>query len=127
MIDHIGLHTAQFEASKAFFIRALAPLGITPAVEFPGGTEFTRGDATAFWLGESKLAPSSVHVAFQAQSRDAVDAFYAAAIAAGATDNGPPGVRADYHANYDTAFVIDLDGNNVEAVCHHARAQTRQP
>jgi catechol 2,3-dioxygenase-like lactoylglutathione lyase family enzyme len=120
VIDHIGLRTARFESSKQFFISVLAPLGVTPTVEYSGGVGFARGDAPTFWLGESSLAPSSMHVAFQAPSRAAVDAFYAAALAAGATDNGGPGIRADYHANYYAAFVIGLDGNNVEAVCHLA-------
>jgi catechol 2,3-dioxygenase-like lactoylglutathione lyase family enzyme len=120
MIDHIGLRTAQFEASKQFFISALAPLGIAPKVEYRGGVGFARGDAPTFWLVESTLAPSSMHLALQAPNRAAVDAFYVAAMAAGATDNGGPGIRADYHANYYAAFVIDPEGNNVEAVCHHA-------
>lgn len=72
MIDHIGLRTTQFLASKNFFTLALAPLGIAPAVEYPGGTGFARDSATEFWLGESKLAPSNMHIAFKAQSRDAV-------------------------------------------------------
>lgn len=120
MIDHIGLRTAQFEGSKRFFIAALAPLGITPTVEYPGGLGFARGEVPTFWLAESAQAPSSMHVAFRAVSREAVDAFYVAALAAGAIDNGGPGIRSDYHANYYAAFVIDPDGNNVEAVCHQA-------
>lgn len=120
MFDHIGLRTAKFESSKQFFISALAPLGIAPVVEYPGGVGFARDGAPAFWLGESALAPSSMHLALQAPSRSAVDAFYVAALAAGGSDNGAPGLRADYHANYYAAFVIDQDGNNVEAVCHQA-------
>jgi len=124
VIDHIGLRTTQFLASKNFFTLALAPLGIAPAVEYPGGTGFARDGATEFWLGESKLAPSSMHIAFKAQSRDAVDAFYFAAIAAGGTDNGFPGVRPEFHENYYAAFIIDPDGNNVEAVFQRARAHS---
>lgn len=120
MINHIGLRTARFEGSKQFFISALAPLGITPKVKYPGGVGFARDGAPMFWLGESASAPSSMHVAFQAHSRAAVDAFYDLALAAGATDNRGPGLRADYHANYYAAIVIDQDGNNVEAVCHQA-------
>lgn len=84
MIDHIGLRTAQFEHRKKFFIAALAPLGITPAAEYPGSVGFARGGSPAFWLSESAHAPSSMHIAFQALRREAVDAFYAAALAAGA-------------------------------------------
>lgn len=120
MIDHIGLRTARFESSKQLFVAALAPLGIVPTVEYTGGVGFARDGAPTFWLGESTLAPSSMHIAFQAPSRAAVDAFYAAALANGATDNGGPGIRADYHAKYYAAFVIDQDGNNVEAVCQQA-------
>lgn len=120
MIDHTGLRTARFETSKQFFISSLAPLGIVPTVEYPGGIGFARDGAPTFWLGDNALAPSSIHVAFQAPSRAVVDAFYAAALAAGGTDHGAPGIRADYHANYYAAFVIDPDGNNVEAVCHQA-------
>lgn len=120
MFDHIGLRTASFEQSKQFFTAVLAQLGIKPVVEFPGGVGFAADGNPQFWLGESSGGTSSVHIAFQAQSRADVDSFYAAAIAAGAKDNGAPGTRADYHPDYYAAFVIDLDGNNVEAVCHHA-------
>lgn len=120
MIDQIGLRTARFESSKQFFISALAPLGITPKVEYPGGVGFARDGSPTFWLGESALAASSMHLAFQAPNRTAVDAFYVAAIAAGAVDNGCPGLRVEYHPNYYAAFVIDQDGNNIEAVCHQA-------
>ena len=98
MIGHIGLRTARFESSKQFFISVLAPLGVTPTVEYPGGVDFARGNAPTFWLGESSLALSSMHVAFQASSRATVEAFYTAALAAGATVNGSPGIRADYHS-----------------------------
>ncbi len=81
MIGHIGLRTARFESSKQFFISVLAPLGVAPTVEYPGGVDFARGNAPTFWLGESSLALSSMHVAFQASSRATVEAFYTAALA----------------------------------------------
>jgi len=120
MIDHIGLRTARFKDSKQFFMAALAPLGIVAAAEYPSSVGFARDGTIKFWLGASTSQPSSMHLAFQAPSRAAVDAFHAAAIVAGAIDNGAPGLRVDYHEHYYAAFVIDQDGNNVEAVCHQA-------
>ncbi|QBK05915.1 VOC family protein [Hylemonella gracilis] len=120
MIDHIGLRTAQFERSKTFYTHALAPLGITPQVEYPGGVGYGRAGVPMFWIGQSEQAPSSMHLALTAPDPAAVRAFYQAALAAGASDNGAPGLRPDYHARYYAAFVIDPDGNNIEAVCHAA-------
>lgn len=127
MFDHIGLRTAHIDPLKAFYTRALQPLGIAVVTEYPGGAGFGRDGQPAFWLGESDKSPSSVHLAFSANSRAAVDAFHQAALAAGATDNGAPGVRADYHPDYYGAFVIDPDGNNVEAVCHLPEPVTDSP
>jgi catechol 2,3-dioxygenase-like lactoylglutathione lyase family enzyme len=120
VFDHIALRTADIERLKAFYISALQPLGISVATEFPGGAGFARDGQTAFWLGQSDTAPSSLHLAFAAASRAEVDAFYRAALQAGAKDNGAPGLRTEYHAAYYGAFVLDPDGNNVEAVCHRA-------
>lgn len=120
MLDHIGLRTAAFEKSKKFFVAALAPLGLLPKVEYAGGVGFAKHGSPTFWLAESPLAPSSVHLAFTAPNRAAVDSFYEAAIAAGGRDNGKPGLRIDYHPSYYAAYVIDEDGNNIEAVCHDA-------
>ena len=120
MIDHIKLHVGDAPRSKAFYEAALAPLGYrvvmepVPDVVIGMGTRFPD-----FWLAQSD-APTVAHVALRAEDRAAVDAFWAAAIAAGGTDNGAPGLRPQYHPNYYGAFVFDLDGHNVEAVCHAA-------
>ena len=127
MIDHVGFKVSDFAVSKAFYERVLAPLGygllmeVTP--EMTGSDTRHAGFGTdrkpAFWISTGNVPPdSSVHVALHAKSRADVDAFYAGALAAGARDNGPPGIRAHYHPNYYGAFVLDPDGHNIEAVCH---------
>jgi len=125
MIDHIGLHVHDVAKATEFYLKALAPLGIgivmQVGVEETGGSAhvgFGAGQKPFFWIGESEEASGPLHIAFATASRAAVDAFYQAAIKAGGTDNGRPGLRPDYHANYYGAFVLDLDGNNIEAVCH---------
>lgn len=127
MIDHIGLSVADYPGSKAFYAQVLAPLGyglvMQLAKEETGGYEgcgFGPPGRPSFWIGTGATRGAGTHVAFIAPSRAAVDAFYAAALAAGARDNGPPGLRPHYHAHYYGAFVIDLDGHNIEAVCHAA-------
>ena len=125
MIDHLGISVPDFAASKAFYLQALAPLGIgvvmnVPKEESGAANDFTGFGADGkpfFWIGQG-VAPQGMHLCFTAQTRAAVDAFYKAALAAGARDNGPPGIRAHYHPNYYGAFVIDLNGVNLEAVCH---------
>ena len=121
MLDHLGLRTKQFDALTAFYEKALAPLGCKKLMAFPGAAGFGR-DAPTLWIGESAHPTSSIHLAIKALDRASVDAFYAAAIAAGAKDNGPPGPR-DYTPDYYGAFVIDPDGNNLEAVVASAPAQ----
>jgi len=126
MIDHIGITASNYEKSKAFYAKALAPLGYTLLMEVPKeitGHEPVAGFGEApkpdFWVaGAASGNTPPVHVAFRVTSRAQVDAFYETAMAAGAQDNGPPGVRPHYHANYYGAFVRDPDGHNVEAVCH---------
>ena len=118
-LDHIGLDVSDYGASKAFYESALAPLGIRmlmePVLEVGGFGD----DFPFFWIGRRGRGPDSgVHVAFTAGDRETVDAFHAAGLAAGGSDNGAPGVREIYHPNYYGAFVLDPDGNNVEAVCH---------
>jgi catechol 2,3-dioxygenase-like lactoylglutathione lyase family enzyme len=120
MLDHIGLRTAQFDVLVGFYEQALAPLGYTKLFAWEGGAGFGRNGTAALWIGASKSKPSGIHIALSAADRPAVDAFYGAALRAGAADNGKPGLRTDYHANYYAAFVIDPDGNNLEAVCHAA-------
>jgi catechol 2,3-dioxygenase-like lactoylglutathione lyase family enzyme len=120
MLDHIGLRTTQFDALARFYEIALAPLGHTKLFAWEGGAGFGSNGVPALWLHASKTPPSGIHIALSAPNRAAVDAFYHAAIGAGARDNGKPGLRADYHPNYYGAFVLDPDGNNLEAVCHVA-------
>ena len=122
MLDHIGLEVNDYERSKAFYEQALAPLGITLLMEpIPtvGGFGEVHDQKPYFWIARRSGAPQTgVHVAFAVAARELVDAFHAAALEAGATDNGGPGVRELYHPSYYGAYVLDPDGNNVEAVCH---------
>ncbi len=126
MIDHVGLGVEDFARSRAFYTQVLAVLGCAPVMEVTrdqtGGYEgcgFGPPNRPHFWIGRGDGPPArGVHVAFTARTRAEVDAFHAAALAAGATDNGAPGLPPHYHAHYYGAFVIDPDGNNIEAVCH---------
>ncbi|HZO60055.1 MAG TPA: VOC family protein [Solirubrobacterales bacterium] len=118
MLDHLILGVADYERSKAFYLAALAPLGYGVVLEVEGiSCGFGNAGKPEFWVGARERS-GPVHLAFTSPDRKTVDAFYAAAIAAGATDNGKPGVRQHYHADYYGAFVFDPDGNNIEAVCH---------
>jgi catechol 2,3-dioxygenase-like lactoylglutathione lyase family enzyme len=125
MFDHIGFAVSDYPRALAFYKTTFEPLGIGLAMEVPpevtGGESyagFGREGRPQFWIGTGKPLSGRLHVAFEARSRAEVDAFYAAAIAAGGADNGKPGLRPIYHQNYYAAFVIDPDGHNVEAVCH---------
>ena len=117
MIDHIGLNVSDFERSKAFYEQALAPLGITVQMEFGRGCGFGIEGKPFFWIVEGN-PPGRAHVAFHCEDRTSVDRWYEVALAAGGTDNGPPGLRPHYHPSYYAAFVHDPDSNNLEAVCH---------
>jgi catechol 2,3-dioxygenase-like lactoylglutathione lyase family enzyme len=118
MIDHVTANVTDFERAKRFYGQVLAPLGYSVRSEFESAAGFGTGEGIPdFWIGTSSER-GATHVAFTANDRAMVDAFFQAAIAAGATDNGPPGVRSHYHENYYAAFVHDGDGNNIEAVCH---------
>jgi catechol 2,3-dioxygenase-like lactoylglutathione lyase family enzyme len=117
MIDHLTLGVRDIAASKRFYVEALKPLGIGIIVEFPAGVGLGSEGKPYFWLGTNDKIGIG-HLAFTAKDRPTVDAFYQAAMAAGARDNGPPGIRSHYHPNYYGAFVFDPDGNNIEAVCH---------
>ena len=123
MLDHITFGISDFQRSSAFYDAALAPLGIKPLFVVPkehtnGVNVVGYGDTRAwFWIAEQDALQGKFHVAFTAQTRAEVDAFYAAALAAGGTDNGPPGPRPHYDPNYYGAFVLDPDGFNIEAVC----------
>ncbi len=118
MFDHLGFGVTDLAASKAFFLAALQPLGATLAMEGPYGVGIGRNGKPSLWLTETRETPAHLHLAIVADSRQQVDAFYQAALAAGAKDNGAPGLRPHYHAHYYGAFVIGPDGHNVEAVCH---------
>jgi catechol 2,3-dioxygenase-like lactoylglutathione lyase family enzyme len=119
MIDHTGIVVSDLKKSRKFYEQALAPLGYAMLFEVPGdvGMGFGEPPKPDFWIGRGTPTVNQ-HIAFRANSRAVVDAFYRAALAAGGTDNGAPGARPHYHANYYGAFVLDLDGHNIEAVCH---------
>jgi catechol 2,3-dioxygenase-like lactoylglutathione lyase family enzyme len=117
ILDHLTLQVADYETSKAFYLQALAPLSIGIVVEFGQVAGFGRDGKGEFWLAGGVGQPP-MHIAFAAESRAAVDAFHVAALAAGARDNGAPGIRAVYHPSYYGAFVIAPEGHNIEAVCH---------
>lgn len=133
MIDHVSLTVRDVAACRAFYDAAFAPLDIavlhevsaeeTGTVAYMGygptaDSRSPQAGKPSFWIAGGETPSAPMHVAFVAQTREAVDAFYAAALAAGGKDNGPPGVRPYYHPNYYGAFVFDPDGRNVEAVCH---------
>jgi catechol 2,3-dioxygenase-like lactoylglutathione lyase family enzyme len=133
MIDHVSIRVADYDRSKRFYEAALAPLGYTLAMEAASGAGFRREYIPDFWVKQGEPLSSGppsdspertgcggpdVHVAFATDDRSTVDAFYHAALAAGARDNGGPALRPNYHPNYYGAFVLDPDGYNIEAVCH---------
>lgn len=126
MIDHLGISVSDYPKSKAFYDAVMPTIGAERCMEVTaeetGGTYegagYGVGGKPSFWIGIGGALQGRLHVAFVAPDRASVDAFYAAAMKAGATDNGPPGIRAHYHPNYYGAFVLDPDGHNIEAVCH---------
>jgi catechol 2,3-dioxygenase-like lactoylglutathione lyase family enzyme len=124
MIDHITFGVSDYARSTAFYDKALAPLGLRQLfkvpVEHTGGVDSVGyGDTRPFfWIAGEDATRGKLHIALAAKTRAEVDAFHAAALAAGGTDNGGPGVRPHYHPSYYGAFVLDPDGHNIEAVCH---------
>ena len=123
MFDHVKFGVSDFAASKAFYLAALGPLGVKIVGEGEPsyGIELCKpGGTVSLCLFQAREKPAHLHIAFAAESRQQVDEFYRAALAAGARDNGAPGLRPNYHANYYAAFVIGPDGHNIEAVCHLA-------
>lgn len=125
MIDHTGLEVSNPKKSRHFYESALLPLGYKPVKEVP--KEYTGGAVVIgygippkadFWIAEGSPNQPRLHIAFRAESREQVDDFYRAALAAGGKDNGAPGLRPHYHKDYYGAFVLDPDGHNIEAVCH---------
>jgi len=118
MIDHVTANVSDFSSAKDFYAQALAPLGYSMQMEFEGSAGFGTGEGIPdFWIGSSSER-GATHIAFTAPDRAAVDRFHEAAMAAGGNDNGPPGLRPDYHETYYAAYVHDADGNNIEAVTH---------
>ncbi|MBW4542591.1 MAG: VOC family protein [Myxacorys chilensis ATA2-1-KO14] len=120
MIDHTGINVSNFEKSKEFYVNALAPLGYQLVREFDAtsGAVFGIDREPNFWIGQGEVNTPRIHVAFRAETREMVQAFYKTALEAGGRDNGAPGLRIHYHPNYYAAFVLDPDGHNIEAVCH---------
>jgi catechol 2,3-dioxygenase-like lactoylglutathione lyase family enzyme len=129
MIDHTGVLVSDFEKSKKFYTEILKPIGYQLLLEFPASVTGTVNVAgfgeppkPDFWIAQGNPNNPRVHVAFRVGNRSLVDVFHQAALAAGGTDNGTPGVRPHYHSNYYGAFVLDPDGHNIEVVCHEAPA-----
>lgn len=128
MIDHSGIDVSDMDAALAFYDAALAPLGSSLlaeiALEHTGGVRVVGygQDRPQFWISQGTKQEPPLHFAFSAETRQQVDVFYEAALGAGGTDNGAPGLRPHYHEHYYGAFVRDPDGNNIEAVCHAPEA-----
>jgi catechol 2,3-dioxygenase-like lactoylglutathione lyase family enzyme len=119
MIDHVTLNVRDLDACKAFYVEALRPLGYTLMLDYLEGCGFGARDGKPdFFLAQRGEPSTPVHVAIRSPNRSTVDEFHAAALAAGGTDNGPPGIRRVYHEYYYGAYVLDPEGNNVEAVTH---------
>lgn len=118
MLDHVGVPVSNRERSRRFYVEALSPLGYELIMEHDiSGVGFGQSGKPDFWIAQGEPG-HAVHVAFTADDRATVDAFHEAAIAADGRDNGRPGLRPEYHPSYYGAFVLDPDGNNIEAVCH---------
>ena len=121
MFDHVKFGASDYAASKAFFLKALEPLGVAIASEGSpayGVELIQKGSNASLCICQTDEKPAHLHLAFVAETRQQVDAFHRAALDAGGKDNGAPGLRPKYHANYYAAFVIAPDGHNIEAVCH---------
>ena len=126
MFDHVKFGVSDYEGAKTFFLKALAPLGVKAGSEGEPsyGIELYSGSSdSSLCLCQATETPAPLHIAFVADSRQQVDAFYHAALQAGGQNNGAPGLRTNYHENYYAAFVIGPDGHNIEAVCHKAETQ----
>jgi catechol 2,3-dioxygenase-like lactoylglutathione lyase family enzyme len=126
MFDHVKFGTSDYEASKSFFLTALGPLGVRVVAEGTPtyGVELSQDGKSSLCLFQTDEEPAHLHLAFVAETRQQVDEFYRAALEAGGKDNGAPGLRPQYHANYYAAFVIGPDGHNIEVVCHSQDATT---
>ena len=135
MLDHVSLRVQDLPRALAFYKAALAPIGYAVGMEYPGGAGLGEPGKLDLWISQTEKPIHPAHIAFRTD-RANVDAFHAAALAAGGSDNGGPGVRTEYHPHYYAAFVIDPEGNNIEVVCHEppgarntspARAAARRP
>ena len=124
MFDHVKFGVSNYAASKAFFLKALGPLGVAAGAEGSPtyGVELCSKGEASLCLYQTEEKPAILHLAFKAENRQQVEAFYRAAVEAGGKDNGAPALRPQYHANYYAAFVIGPDGHNIEAVCHEPEA-----
>ena len=123
MFDHVKFGVSDYAASKAFFLKALEPLGVAVVLEGPLGVELSpKGGEVSLCMFQTEEKPSHLHLAFTAENRQQVEAFCRAALEAGGKDNGGPGLRPRYHANYYAAFVTGPDGHNIEVVCHEHEA-----
>ncbi|MEO1396262.1 MAG: VOC family protein [Cyanobacteria bacterium J06634_5] len=120
MFDHVVFSASDYEASKAFFLKALKPIGIEVVSEGPLGIELSSDGKSSLCIRRVEEAPTHLHLAFVAQNREQVDDFYRASLEAGAKDNGAPGIRPEYSGTYYAAFVIGPDGHNIEVVFHEA-------
>ena len=118
MFDHVVFGVSDYAASKAFFLKALEPLGVTVVLEGPLGVEMSAKDQASLCLYQTEEKPAHLHLAFTAENREQVEAFHRAALEAGGKDNGAPGLRPQYSGKYYAAFVIGPDGHNIEAVFH---------
>ena len=123
MFDHVKFGVSDYPASRAFFLKALEPLGVVDVTDWPpSGVEISGPAGASLCLYQTEEQPAPLHLAFTAENRQQVDAFYRAALEAGGKDNGAPGLCPEYNANYYAAFVIGPDGHNIEAVCHEPEA-----
>jgi catechol 2,3-dioxygenase-like lactoylglutathione lyase family enzyme len=124
MFDHVKFGVSNFALSKTFYLKALEPIGVTVVTDWPpDGAELSQATgSSSLCLYQTDEKPAHLHIAFRAESRQQVDAFYRAAIGAGGRSNGPPGLRPQYSGQYYAAFVLDPDGHNIEVVCHESQA-----
>jgi len=122
MFDHVVFGVSDYAASKAFFLRALEPIGMAVVSEGPLGIELSADGRSSLCLFPTEEKPAHLHLAFVAENRQQVEAFHRAALEAGAKDNGAPGLRPNYSGKYYAAFVIGPDGHNIEVVCHEPEA-----
>lgn len=122
MFDHVVFGVSDYATSRAFYLKALEPLGVSIVAENDLGLELSSDGKTSLCMFPTEEKPAHLHLAFRANNRQQVDDFYRGALEAGGKDNGAPGLRPEYHANYYAAFVVDPDGHNIELVCHEPGA-----